>query len=346
MYEMLLEHSPLGFAFVDCELRFVQVSAKLAAIDGQSREAHVGRKVAELLPGVPRMIEVLRDVLSHGRAVEDVELSGRTRASLERPLSLTASFHAVRGRGGRTLGVAMLVEDVTVRRALEAQNELLRQRTHLAAQIRSEVVALARRELRAPLATIASTIDQVSRKFPVADRWKQTRVLLDTMRRSVERIEVLGRELDDLGSLQSGSFPVDVREHDVVLLASDSVKRLYPLPGERVLRLEADVETGLTVACDRDRIHQVISFAVNHLCRSTPEGGVVTLRIEAHGSSVRFVARAGGQRALGMSAQDEERDVVALRLASEIVRAHGGTLAVDATHDGKSAIAIGLARGA
>ncbi len=48
--EALLEHVPRGFAFVDCEFRFLRINERLAAWNGLSVAAHMGKTVREVVP--------------------------------------------------------------------------------------------------------------------------------------------------------------------------------------------------------------------------------------------------------------------------------------------------------
>ena len=327
-----LAEAPIGFALLDGQQRFREVNEKLATIDGLARADHVGRTARELLPGMPRLLDAIERVLRSGEGEHAIEVTGRTRASVDRAQHLRASLVPV--REGRSAFVALFVEDVTKVRELEHRHQLLEQRTHNAAVIRERILAIASHDVRAPLATIVSCIDQVSRKFPIADRWRQTRVLLDTVRRSVERVHECAAELHDLALLQTGRMPVQLAAHDVFALVSQAMRVLEPLAEGRVLRLESDVSAGAQVRCDRERIHRVLSVLVRHAIERTPAGLAVTLRVEHDCDVVRFVVREGGTRG-----EDETNDAraferawrpegLALQITREIVRAHGGEFGV------------------
>ena len=51
LLDVLFEKAPVGLAVVDPQLRYLRVNQRLAEIQGQPAEAHVGRTVAEASPG-------------------------------------------------------------------------------------------------------------------------------------------------------------------------------------------------------------------------------------------------------------------------------------------------------
>ncbi len=55
-YEKLLKHvyrtAPIGLCLFDTELRYRHINEWLAAINGLSVEAHLGRRISEVIPEV------------------------------------------------------------------------------------------------------------------------------------------------------------------------------------------------------------------------------------------------------------------------------------------------------
>jgi signal transduction histidine kinase len=238
------------------------------------------------------------------------------------------------------MAVAIYVDDVTATREIEHRLELLHQRTHNAAQVREEIMSIVSQEMRAPLDAVMSCVEQISRKFPIADRWRQTRVLLDSVRRSVERMHHLVSEVSDLAALQTGRLDIQPAQHDVFSLVGDAMRVLQPLAGDRPLRLESDVATGVRVRCDRERIHQVLSGLVQNAIERTPGSEAVTLRVEAVRGHVRFLVRDAGphEDARGdlpvfdrqwRARRDGHGHGLRLQVAREIVRVHGGEIGVE-----------------
>jgi PAS domain S-box-containing protein len=126
LLDTLLATSPVGFAFMDPDLRFRRINQALAAINGVPADTHLGRTLHEVLPTLAPIVEPFhRQVLQSGEPLVNVELcGGKPTAPLEQGYWL-ASYYPVRTRDGRFLGVGVMVIDVTEhRRADEARARL------------------------------------------------------------------------------------------------------------------------------------------------------------------------------------------------------------------------------
>jgi PAS domain S-box-containing protein len=117
LLDTLLATAPVGFAFMDHELRYRRINEALAAINGLPPEAHLNRTLHEVLPALTPLLEPLhRQVLETGESIVNVELYGvKPTAPLEQGHWL-ASYYPVRARDGRILGVGVVVIDMTERR--------------------------------------------------------------------------------------------------------------------------------------------------------------------------------------------------------------------------------------
>jgi PAS domain S-box-containing protein len=115
----LLDHSPIGFALHDRELRCIHINAALAAINGIPVDDHADRRLANLLPAISDASEQrMRHVLDTGQALVNVEESGVTRAGDGERHWLT-SYYPARQTDGEIAGVGVFVVDVTERVRME-----------------------------------------------------------------------------------------------------------------------------------------------------------------------------------------------------------------------------------
>jgi len=111
--EEWMTSATIGLAFLDREHRFVRINAALAQIDGLPVDAHLGRRVGDLLPGLAAQLEPLLDrVLTCGEPITDVLVRGRTAASEGSDREWSASYLPLRDADGGVCAVAAIVTEL------------------------------------------------------------------------------------------------------------------------------------------------------------------------------------------------------------------------------------------
>jgi len=120
LLDTLLRTAPIGFCFLDRDLRYVRINEILAEINGISAEAHLGRHVSEI---VPTLFDTLRAVtgriLATGEAVLNHEFSGETSSAPGITRFWSQSWYPARDGAGEILGFGAIVEDITERKQYE-----------------------------------------------------------------------------------------------------------------------------------------------------------------------------------------------------------------------------------
>ncbi|WP_331770649.1 SpoIIE family protein phosphatase (plasmid) [Embleya sp. NBC_00888] len=117
LLDHLLNRAPIGMAVVDRELRCVWLNDQLERSGGIPRALRLGRRISEVLPGLPaETIEaVMRDVLATGVPLIDHEYQGRTASDPDHVHAYSTSFFRLEDGAGVPAGVCYLVIDVTDR---------------------------------------------------------------------------------------------------------------------------------------------------------------------------------------------------------------------------------------
>ncbi|MFI2261303.1 SpoIIE family protein phosphatase [Streptomyces tubercidicus] len=115
--ERLMEHSPVGIAVFDTELRYLWANAELERLGGVSRAQRLGRTFAEVQPLMDRepIESLMRQVLETGEPVRDCEFRGRTQANPHQEHVGAASIFRVYDTVGQVQGVCSMVVDATDR---------------------------------------------------------------------------------------------------------------------------------------------------------------------------------------------------------------------------------------
>ncbi len=122
LLDTLLDTAPIGFCFLDRDLRYVRINERLAEINGIAADAHVGRHIDEI---VPDLVDTIRDVtgriLATGEAVLNHEFSGETPAAPGVTRFWNESWYPVRDSAGEIIGLGAVVEDITERKHAEEE---------------------------------------------------------------------------------------------------------------------------------------------------------------------------------------------------------------------------------
>ena len=129
LLDAFIANIPTGLAFFDRDLRYVRVNRALAAMNGLPAEAHVGRRVREILPvpgwaaEIDAIEALLRGALDVGAATPEHAVSIEHPPGSGRKRHWVVGVYPVRTRSGAILGAGASVRDVTVLREVEDARE-------------------------------------------------------------------------------------------------------------------------------------------------------------------------------------------------------------------------------
>ncbi|WP_367325592.1 SpoIIE family protein phosphatase [Streptomyces sp. HUAS ZL42] len=139
--ERLINQSPIGLALMDPDLRYLLVNPALERIDGIPAEDHIGRRLRETLPfpDVDTVESALRQVLTTGTPLLDQYHVGRPPADPDHDHAWSLSFYRLEDPGGRVLGAAASVVDVTERHRAAGEADRARRRLALIAEASTRV---------------------------------------------------------------------------------------------------------------------------------------------------------------------------------------------------------------
>jgi PAS domain S-box-containing protein len=134
--EGLFAQSPIGLATLGPDLRFLRVNEALARMNGVSAAEHLGKRLAEVAPGInaAALETVMRQVLDRGEAVVDVRRTGRTPADPDHDRTWSCSYAPLYDSAGRRLGLVASLIDITDGQQAQVEAERARQRFALLAE--------------------------------------------------------------------------------------------------------------------------------------------------------------------------------------------------------------------
>ncbi|MCP3143620.1 PAS domain-containing sensor histidine kinase [Pyxidicoccus xibeiensis] len=115
--ETMVASAPIGLAFVDLDFRYIHINDALAAMNGLPREAHLGRKIRDILPGIWPYVEAhYQKVVQSGEPVLNLEVSGLTPLEPNTERSFLVNYYPVRDGAGCIQGVGITVIESTERK--------------------------------------------------------------------------------------------------------------------------------------------------------------------------------------------------------------------------------------
>jgi PAS domain S-box-containing protein len=119
LLDAVFENAPIGLGLWDRELRFIQVNRALADMNGVPAEQHIGRTLPEVLPQMDAaVVDSLRQVVTSGRSLLGVEVTGFTPAQPDRERTWTFNIFPILA-GDDVAGAGAVCEETTMRKAVE-----------------------------------------------------------------------------------------------------------------------------------------------------------------------------------------------------------------------------------
>ncbi|MCU0682926.1 MAG: ATP-binding protein [Polyangiaceae bacterium] len=333
-FRAVLEALPLGACALGPEGGVVLWNRALARLSGLGPEAAVGCRVGELAEPWRSLFAPAPPAADEGDVEASevrIDVGGAARALRLRRSSLPAELLAEVGVVGA--GAVVLVEDRTEQLALEAR-VAHQDRLALVGRLAAGVA----HEIGNPTTAIACLAENLAREGGEAA--ERAAMIVEQTR----RIDAIVRSLLAYcrGSATPGgaSPPPRVGALGVSALVDEAVALVRLGRAAHDVRLENVCDGALGLLGDRRRLLQVFVNLLTNACDATAPGGLVVVDAEAAGRDVLVRVTDAGA---GLSAEaaarafepffttkgDEGGTGLGLALVGEIVREHGGEVALE-----------------
>jgi len=235
------------------------------------------------------------------------------------------------------VAVALLISHLVARARAEADERARAETAVDAERIRSTLLAAIPRELRAPLATMASVSAKLAEPN-VADESRRALARIVT-----EQADAMSKHVADMlakAGLEPGSIRLERRPASLSVVVSNALDRVRDrLAAHRVI---ADIDRELPqLSIDARLVEQALANLLENCAAQTPAGTIVRVHAERRASEVVVSVEDYADRpphadrerlvaAFGRGAiEGDVDDALGLAVARAIVRAHGGNTSVE-----------------
>ena len=266
---------------------------------------------------VPALREATERSLAAQTSFQDLEIQCTFPASGRRDLVVAGC--PIENAGGDPM-LLLAIEDITERRLLEASEKQARVEAEQANRAKDLFLATLSHELRTPLATILMSA-QLLRQTAAED--PKIRRASAAIERAVGNQARLIDDLLDISRIVSGKLMLDLQAVDLTSVTQSAVDVAQTSAEAKGIALELAIRGPLrAVYGDPARLQQVVANLLTNSIKFTPQGGRITVSLEAIGETAQLTVADTG---LGLRAeiipQLFDRFVQA---ESSMTRAHGG----------------------
>jgi signal transduction histidine kinase len=194
-------------------------------------------------------------------------------------------YQPLRDSNGTVEGVIAVGVEVTEMVLSRQRAELLLAELQTAVRTREDLLAIVSHDLRNPLGAIIASAQQLA-KADTPAKLAAARAHGDRISRSAGRMNRLIAGLLDLAQVDSRTLSLFPEMHSLRALVEESVELMRSAAQDKQLRLESDIPSDLTLWCDRERLHQILSNLLGNAIKFSPDGGTVTVRAVADESGI------------------------------------------------------------
>jgi PAS domain S-box-containing protein len=212
----------------------------------------------------------------------------------------------------------------------------------LAEKAREQFVFTATHELRTPLANIRAYSETLSLATDIPVEQQQS--FYNTINNEATRLARFVDELLNISQMEAGAITIQKHEVELERMLGEIFESQRPLAIEKKQTFNFSIGPKLPkVVADKDKLAAAITNLVSNAIKYTPDGGKVTVSIEADNSRVLFAVEDSG---IGVSPEDVPKlgekffrsgddrvqsivgSGLGLAFAQEVARLHGGSISI------------------
>ncbi len=282
-----------GRIVVDNEGNVLMMDKKAEDIFGQKFSEVSGRPLVEMVEGEAKVVAMSQNLdLSGGHEIsKNIKIAGDEEAMRV----IRGSMAVVQDVEGRVVGTYAVMPHLTKYKE--------------AARMEEEFIAHVTHELKAPLSSICSALEIIT-KMANNKFTDQEKRFLDISRRNGERLKSMIDEILDFSKMTNGNMHVEPVSTELSTIIEEAVDGLAPWASAKGLRLKASVDAAQAgmVLADHGRVVQVLNNLISNAIKNTPTAGEITVTV-TEGTGIREGSVIVGVKdsGAGISIEDQER---------------------------------------
>ncbi|AUX47956.1 uncharacterized protein SOCE26_094820 [Sorangium cellulosum] len=219
---------------------------------------------------------------------------------------------------------------------------------------RDEFLSIAAHELRSPLNALLLTVHRLRLRVSPDGAASELGKLIDISERQIERLTSLVQNLLDVTRIRAGQLDLELEPQDLCQIVRDAAEALADQARAAGTQVTVVAREPLQGLWDGARIEQVVHNLLTNALKYGG-GGRIEISLAREGAAARLAVRDHGP---GVAEDDRERIFepfkrlastyksqslgLGLYIVREIVRAHGGSIAIEAPDGGGAAFVVRL----
>jgi PAS domain S-box-containing protein len=279
---------------------------------------------------------------------------------INQPRWVEAFIYPVKDEQNRVREVVLMHEDITERKEIEKERELILEREQAARlkaeeanRVKDEFLATLSHELRTPLTAILGWSQMLSNGSLDEETVKYA---IEVIGRNARNQSQLINDILDVSRIITGKLRVAVKSIEIKSVVESAIEAVQISADLKNININFKYDDSIqTIKGDADRLQQVFWNLLSNAIKFTPQGGAVKIEAEKLTTHVRVSVSDTGQgiepeflpyvfdrfrQADGSSTRQHGGLGLGLAIVRHLVEIHGGTVSVASEGVGKGSTFI------
>lgn len=260
----VLSHMTDGVIATDRRGRVILINEPASKMLNVSRETIISQPLVSLLN--------LEEDYSFDDLLNEQDSVILDYSTHDRPYILRANFSVIQKETGFVNGLITVLHDITEQEKIEIE--------------RREFVTNVSHELRTPLTTMRSYLEALA-----DGAWQDPDIapnFLDVTQTETERMIRLVNDLLQLSKFDSHEYNLTKKDTDFIEFYNKIIDRFEMTKSQEVTFRRKLPRYPIYVTIDQDKLTQVIDNIISNALKYSPEGGLISFKVEEHGNTIQI----------------------------------------------------------